>query len=142
MANSSSKKKNVSKRGFTLMELLVVISIIALLMAILVPALNKAKVQARTVVCKTRLHHWGTMMVMYSSDYRGYLGGQMNRLSEAVSVMEVGIENAMAVESGISDTDIAMEVATHTTSRIRAETAIAMQSQVNVIHQTAVQLLM
>jgi flagellin len=76
------------------------------------------------------------------SDYRGYLGGQMNRLSDAVSVMEVGIENAMAVESGISDTDIAMEVATHTTSRIRAEAAIAMQSQVNVIHQTAVQLLM
>ena len=76
------------------------------------------------------------------SDYRGYLGGQMNRLSEAVSVMEVGIENAMAVESGISDTDIAMEVAAHATSRIRAETAIAMQSQVNVIHKTAVQLLM
>ncbi len=76
------------------------------------------------------------------SEYRGYLGGQMNRLSEAVSVMETGIENAMAVESGISDTNIAMEVAAHASSRIRTETAIAMQSQVNVIHQTAVQLLM
>lgn len=76
------------------------------------------------------------------SDYRGYLGGQMNRLSEAVSVMKTGIENAMAVESGISDTDIAMEVAGHAASRIRTEIAIAMQSQVNVIHQTAVQLLM
>jgi len=76
------------------------------------------------------------------SDYRGYLGGKMNRLSEAVSVMEAGIENAMAVESGISDTDIAMEVAGHAASRIRTEMAIAMQSQVNVIHQTAVQLLM
>ena len=76
------------------------------------------------------------------SDYRGYLGGQMNRLSEAASVMEVGIENAMAVESGISDTDIAMEIAAHASSGIRAKTAIAMQSQVNVIHKTAVQLLM
>jgi len=76
------------------------------------------------------------------SDYRGYLGGLMNHLSEAVSVMEVGIENAMAVESGISDTDIAMEAAAHASSRIRTETAIAMQSQVNVINQTAVQLLM
>ena len=80
--------------------------------------------------------------IRQASDYRGYLGGQMNRLSEAVSVMEAGIENAMAVESGISDTDIAMEVAGHAASRIRTEIAIAVQSQENVIHQTAVQLLM
>ena len=76
------------------------------------------------------------------SDYRGYLGGQLNRLSKAVEAMEIDIENAMAVESRISDTDIAMEVASHATSRIRAEMAIAVQSQVNVMDQTAVQLLM
>ena len=80
--------------------------------------------------------------IRHVSDYRGYLGGQMNRLSEAVSVMEVGIENALAVESRISDTDIAMEVAAHAAGRIKTETAIAMQSQVNVIHQMAIQLLM
>lgn len=76
------------------------------------------------------------------SDYRGYLGSQMSRLSEAVSVMEVGIENAMAVESGISDTDIAMELAGHAVSRIRAEVALAIQSHFNLIHETAMQLLM
>jgi flagellin len=76
------------------------------------------------------------------SDYRGYLGGQMNRLSEAVSVMEVGIEKALAVESGISDTNIAIEVAGHAAGRIRAEIALGAQSQENIIHQTAVQLLM
>ena len=76
------------------------------------------------------------------SGYRGYLGVQMNRLSEAVSVMEVGIENAMAVESGISDTDIAMEFAGRAISRIRAEMALAVQSHFNSIHETAVQLLM
>ena len=75
------------------------------------------------------------------SDYRGYLGGQLNRLSEAVAVIEIDIENAMAVESRISDTDLATEIAAHAASRIRAETAIAVQSQMNVMHQTAVQLL-
>jgi flagellin len=76
------------------------------------------------------------------SDYRGYLGGKLNRLSEAVGVMEVGIENAMAVESRISDTDIATEVVAHANSRIRAEMAIAVQSQSNLTHKTAAQLLM
>jgi len=76
------------------------------------------------------------------SNYRGYLGGQLNRLSETVKVMDIDIENAMAVESRISDTDVAMEVAAHATSRIRAEMAIAVQGQANVMNQTAVQLLM
>lgn len=76
------------------------------------------------------------------SAYRGYLGGQSNRLEEAAAVIQVDIENSMAVESRISDTDIAMEVAALIGSRIIAEAAIAVQSQANVMHQTALQLLM
>lgn len=57
------------KQGFTLIELLVVVSIIALLVSILMPALSKAREQAKMVICKTNLKQWGTMLFMYASDY-------------------------------------------------------------------------
>jgi prepilin-type N-terminal cleavage/methylation domain-containing protein len=58
--------------GFTLIELLVVIAIIALLMAILMPALNRVKNQARTVMCQARLREWGLMFKLYTDDNNGY----------------------------------------------------------------------
>jgi flagellin len=73
--------------------------------------------------------------------YRGYLGAKMNRLSAAVGVMETGIENAIAVESNISDTDTAREAAGHATSRIRAESALAMQAHMNAIRGTIAEVL-
>ncbi|MBN1507547.1 MAG: type II secretion system protein, partial [Sedimentisphaerales bacterium] len=51
--------------GFTLIELLVVISIIALLMAILMPALSRAKEQARTIGCRSNLKQYGMGLRMY-----------------------------------------------------------------------------
>jgi prepilin-type N-terminal cleavage/methylation domain-containing protein/prepilin-type processing-associated H-X9-DG protein len=64
--------KYFSKRnGFTLIELLVVIAIVALLMAILLPALQRVRKQARAVVCQSNLKQWGTVLALYVEDNEG-----------------------------------------------------------------------
>jgi prepilin-type N-terminal cleavage/methylation domain-containing protein len=59
------------RKGFTLIELLVVIAIIALLMSILMPALQRVRKQARSVTCLTKLKQWGVFFAMYADDYNG-----------------------------------------------------------------------
>jgi len=61
-----------NREAFTLIELLVVIAIIALLMAILMPALQRVKKQAAAVACQSHLHQWGLIWAMYTQDHDGY----------------------------------------------------------------------
>jgi len=64
-------RKTHPGKGFTLIELLVVIAIIALLMAILMPALQRTKHQAQRVVCAAHLKSCGHAGVLYSNDNEG-----------------------------------------------------------------------
>ncbi len=70
-----------SKKAFTLIELLVVISIIALLMSVLMPALSKAKEQARKIICSNNLKTIGTADLIYAQDSKDYHVPALNGLS-------------------------------------------------------------
>lgn len=61
------------KTGFTLIELLVVVSVVTLLMSLLLPALQKARKQARAVVCRAHLKQWGTVLALYAQDNEGLI---------------------------------------------------------------------
>jgi prepilin-type N-terminal cleavage/methylation domain-containing protein/prepilin-type processing-associated H-X9-DG protein len=61
-----------TKKSFTLIELLVVVAIIAVLVSILLPALNNARNQGRMISCLSNLRGIGTLVVMYHGDFNEY----------------------------------------------------------------------
>jgi len=72
-------KERARHNAFTLIELLVVIAVIAVLMAILSPALERAKKQARAVVCQANIHQWGSLF----GEREAANGGRSQTVGEA-----------------------------------------------------------
>ncbi|QOV90941.1 type II secretion system protein [Humisphaera borealis] len=71
MLSESYSRARRTPRGFTLVELLVVIGIIALLISILLPSLGRAREAAKSVVCKSQLKQLHFAWQLYQTDNRG-----------------------------------------------------------------------
>ena len=69
--NASEREGRIFPTGFTLIELLIVISIMFLLASMSIPALQRARHQARAVVCQSNLRQWGLVFPMYLEDNDG-----------------------------------------------------------------------
>ena len=63
----------MKKSAFTLIELLVVVAIIAILAAMLLPALQQARAKARTITCTSQMKQVLSAHIMYSNDFKGHV---------------------------------------------------------------------
>jgi prepilin-type N-terminal cleavage/methylation domain-containing protein len=70
LLHGGSDRRRSPGRAFTLVELLVVIAIIAVLGALLLPTLGRAKASAQTAGCKSNLHQMAVALACYLGDYQ------------------------------------------------------------------------
>jgi prepilin-type N-terminal cleavage/methylation domain-containing protein/prepilin-type processing-associated H-X9-DG protein len=110
------QKESLGLTAFTLIELLVVIAIIALLMAILMPALQRVKKQTWTILCRSNMNQYGLAARMYIDDNEGYFpysftwlykdGGRRCRWHDASKNLNIDPELGGVLWPYLKDKDI------------------------------------
>ncbi|HZN67650.1 MAG TPA: type II secretion system protein [Tepidisphaeraceae bacterium] len=87
-------------RGLTLVELLVVIGIIAVLIALLLPALNATKRRARTITCLSNLRQLGAAFHLYLIESKGKSVGPMHQFGTHGDAGPLGVEHLLVQDRG------------------------------------------
>ncbi|MGA2030890.1 MAG: prepilin-type N-terminal cleavage/methylation domain-containing protein [Thermoguttaceae bacterium] len=87
--NLRDNRRLVPQAAFTLVEMMVVISIISLLVAVLLPALNLARESGRQTTCKSNLHQFGVGLQHYAGRFGSYCSGAFDWQRDG-AVTEVG----------------------------------------------------
>lgn len=80
----------MNRRAFTLIELLIVVSILALLVSILLPALSHAREITRAAICMSNLRHWGVGLNCYMAEYNGYIPHRGQGIQKVTQIDRTG----------------------------------------------------
>jgi prepilin-type N-terminal cleavage/methylation domain-containing protein len=92
--------------GFTLVELLVVIGIIAVLVAMLLPALNKVRAASKVTKCLSNLRQIHQGIMMFADEHKGYAPGNARFDNAAVNQWGQGVSQLFAYSPGTSDASL------------------------------------
>jgi prepilin-type N-terminal cleavage/methylation domain-containing protein len=101
---ASARRRGTAGRGFTLVELLVVIGIIALLIGILLPTLGRARERARQVKCMSNVRQLSMAALMFANDNRGLMPARGGTDSFSIDPASGRIERSvvLAIRAGAS----------------------------------------
>jgi prepilin-type N-terminal cleavage/methylation domain-containing protein len=97
--------KRPRRLGFTLIEVLVVVAIIALLVAILLPSLSRAKGMARMTQCQSNMKQLATAFATYATEYKGRLPGQNDTDADWLGHYNTTIAKRLGLANGRNPDD-------------------------------------